>query len=163
MKVQVLLPKIFNLPFTYKLEKKNDFKKGDVVEIPFGSNKEIGVIWNDLVRTPKKIKIKAVTKKIKDFSINQKLINFIDWFSMYNMVPRGLVLKMCIGNGKNIFKDKDNVVSSPELVDNKFELNEEQKISLEYLEKKSNKFVVSVLQGATGSGKTLVYFERIKK
>ena len=29
--------------------------------------------------------------------------------------------------------------------------------------KKKNKFDVSVLQGTTGSGKTLVYFERIKK
>ena len=31
-----------------------------------------------------------------------------------------------------------------------------------FLEKENNKFSVSVLQGTTGSGKTLVYFERIK-
>ena len=35
--------------------------------------------------------------------------------------------------------------------------------ALKFLNSKNNKFDVSVLQGTTGSGKTLVYFERIKK
>ena len=48
-----------------------------------------------------------INKKIENFSINQKLIDFIEWFSMYNMVPRGLALKMCIGNGRNLFKKKE--------------------------------------------------------
>ena len=47
MKVQVLLPKIFNFTFTYNLDHKKNCKKGDIVEIPFGSKKEIGVIWNN--------------------------------------------------------------------------------------------------------------------
>ena len=106
MKVQVLLPKIFNFTFTYNLDHKKNYKKGDVVEIPFGSKKEIGVIWNNTNSIPKNIKIKNITKKIENFSINQKLIDFIEWFSMYNMVPRGLALKMCIGNGRNLFKKK---------------------------------------------------------
>ena len=42
-------------------------------------------------------------------------------------------------------------------------MNEEQFAALKFLEKTKNKFDVSVLQGTTGSGKTLVYFERIKK
>ena len=45
----------------------------------------------------------------------------------------------------------------------KFNLNNEQLSALKFLENKNNKFDVSVLQGTTGSGKTLVYFERIKK
>ena len=45
----------------------------------------------------------------------------------------------------------------------KFKLNQEQSKALNFLEKTSNKFEVSVLQGTTGSGKTIVYFERIKK
>ena len=44
-----------------------------------------------------------------------------------------------------------------------FKLNNEQLEALKFLEKINNKFDVSVLQGTTGSGKTLVYFERIKK
>ena len=43
-----------------------------------------------------------------------------------------------------------------------FKLNQEQLNALTFLEKVKNKFDVAVLQGTTGSGKTLVYFERIK-
>ncbi len=163
MKVQVLLPKIFNFPFTYTSDQKKNYKKGDLVEVPFGTKKEIGVIWNNISLAPENVKIKSINKKIKDFSINQKLINFIEWFSMYNMVPRGLALKMCIGNGKNLFQKKD-IVEKFELTKiSKFLLNEEQLNSFRYLEKIKDRFIVSVLEGTTGSGKTLVYFERIKK
>ena len=163
MKVQVLLPKIFNFTFTYNLDHKKNYKKGDVVEIPFGSKKEIGVIWNNTNSVPKNIKIKNINKKIENFSINQKLIDFIEWFSMYNMVPRGLVLKMCIGNGRNIFKKEDQIEKLKKIKSTKYSLNKEQENSLKYLENVKGKFNVSVLQGTTGSGKTLVYFERIKK
>ena len=45
MKAQVLLPKVFNFPFTLKQKKKN--KIGDIVEVPFGKEKEIGVVWKN--------------------------------------------------------------------------------------------------------------------
>ena len=37
MKAQVLLPKVFNFPFTYNVELK--CKIGDIVEVPFGQKK----------------------------------------------------------------------------------------------------------------------------
>ena len=144
MKVQVLLPKIFNFTFTYNLDHKKNYKKGDVVEIPFGSKKEIGVIWNNINSVPKNIKIKNINKKIENFSINQKLIDFIEWFSMYNMVPRGLALKMCIGNGRNLFKKKDQIKKSKKIKVTKYSLNKEQEDSLKYLENVRGKFNVSV-------------------
>ena len=45
----------------------------------------------------------------------------------------------------------------------KYKLNNEQKKAFDYLDLVNDKFDVSVLQGTTGSGKTLVYFERVKK
>ena len=104
MKVQVLLPKIFNFPFTYTCDQKKDYKIGDLVEVPFGSRNEIGVIWNGDSKIDKKIKIKTIKRKIDNFYIDKKLMKFIEWFSMYNMVPKGLVLKMCIGGSENYFK-----------------------------------------------------------
>jgi len=163
MKVQVLLPKVFNFPFTYNLDHKKSCKKGDLVEVPFGSRKEIGVVWDNISSVSKKIKIKNINKKILNFSIDKKLINFIEWFSMYNMVPRGLVLKMCIGDVKNLFKKDDQIEKQKKITTIKYLLNKEQKNSLKYLENINDKFNVSVLQGTTGSGKTIVYFERIKK
>ena len=96
MKVQVLLPKIFNFTFTYNNDQKKNYEIGDIVSIPFGSKTEIGVIWDGINTIDKKIKIKNIKEKIGNYCLSKKLIQFIDWFSMYNMVPKGLVLKMCI-------------------------------------------------------------------
>ena len=90
MKAQVLLPKIFNFSFTYN-SNNIPLKIGDLVEVPFGKSREIGVIWKSKNTELKNIKIKNINKKIKDYSINQNLINFVEWFSTYNMVPHGLV------------------------------------------------------------------------
>ena len=45
MKVPVLLPNIFDHPFTYTSKEK--LKIGDYVEVPFGKKKMIGIIWDD--------------------------------------------------------------------------------------------------------------------
>ena len=160
MKAQVLLPKVFNFPFTYKSN--SDCKIGDLVEVPFGLKKEIGVIWKNKYSEPQNIKLKLIKRKTK-FSIDKKLIDFIEWFSSYNMVPIGLVLKMVIGNPDRFLKKEDIFNNSIINKTKKFILNKEQLQALNFLETKNTGFNVSVLQGTTGSGKTLVYFERIKK
>ena len=160
MKAQVLLPKVFNFPFTYNTNVES--KIGHLVEVPFGEKKEIGVIWKNNYVEPKNIKIKNIEKKT-EYSIDRKLINFIEWFSSYNMVPVGLVLKMSIGGSDKFLRIKDKIFVSKKTKKKLFRLNEEQSSALKFLEKVNNKFEVSVLQGTTGSGKTLVYFERIKK
>ena len=160
MKAQVLLPKVFNFPFTYNSKIKG--KIGNLVEVPFGSKKEIGVIWKNNYEEPKNIKIKDISKKT-EYSIDKKLVDFIEWFSSYNMVPIGLVLKMVIGNTDKFIKIKDDSIILKKTEKKNFDLNQEQFAALKFLEKTKNKFDVSVLQGTTGSGKTLVYFEHIKK
>ena len=160
MKAQVLLPKVFNFPFTYY--SKVEVKVGDLVEVPFGTKKEIGVVWKSNYREPQNIKIKNIEKKL-EYSLNRKFVDFIEWFSSYNMVPIGLVLKMAIGGIDKFIKIKDNFTNVKKTKTKNFKLNEEQNSALRFLEKNKNNFEVSVLQGTTGSGKTLVYFERIKK
>ena len=162
MKAQVLLPKIFNFSFTYN-SNNIPLKIGDLVEVPFGKSREIGVIWKNKNTELKNIKIKNISKKIKDYSIDRNLIDFVEWFSTYNMVPLGLVLKMAIGNKDNFTKKNDLNFNKTEKQTKKYKLNNEQRKAFEYLDLVNDKFDVSVLQGTTGSGKTLVYFERIKK
>ena len=70
MKAQVLLPKVFNFPFTYNSKIKINI--GDIVEVPFGSKKEIGVIWKNKHQEPKNIKLKEINKKT-GYSIDKKL------------------------------------------------------------------------------------------
>ncbi len=45
MKVPILLPNIFNHPFTY--ESDQALETGDYVLVPFGKSKITGVVWDD--------------------------------------------------------------------------------------------------------------------
>jgi len=164
MKIPVLFPKIFNYPFTYKCEISEKLKSGDFVKAPFGSNEITGVVWPHEQKTEKKFKIKKISKKINVKNLNPTMIKFISWFSKYNLVPLGMSLKMCLLNKdvieKNFDKEFDKFKVKNEK--NKFFLNEEQQESLTYIRNIGNKYNVTVLEGITGSGKTLVYFHRIK-
>ena len=106
MKALVLLPKIFNFPFTYNCNQKS-LQLGDIVEVPFGKKKEIGVVWPGKISDLKDIKIRNINRKIKNFSLDQKLIDFMNWFALYNMMPLGLVLKMSIGSNHNLIDKND--------------------------------------------------------
>ena len=150
MNVEVVLPKIFNFSFTYN---SNNIllKTGDLVEVPFGKNKETGVVWkNKNTKLKKNIKIKNINKKINNYSINESLVDFIAWFSSYNIVPLGLALKMVIGSADNFTKKIDPSFNKIKYQTKKYKLNNEQKKALDYLNSTNNKFDVSVLQGTTG-------------
>ena len=162
MDVPVLLPKIFDYPLTYSTRDKS-IRSGDLVQVPFGKKKEIGVVWDKTQKTGKKIRIKTIDKKIRNNFFNKNLIKFVNWFSVYNLSPRGLVLKMCLGNLKNFEKKgifKNNFYNN---IQNKFKLSEEQEKSVQNLNSFGEKFQTTLIEGVTGSGKTLVYFQRIKK
>ena len=113
MEVPVLLPKIFNHPFTYLNNSQNikNLNQGDIVIVPFGKKREVGVVWDKIKNTEKKIKLKKVEKKISNISLNEKIIRFINWFSAYNLVPKGMILKMCLGNLKNFDEIKKKKIS----------------------------------------------------
>ena len=164
MKVPVLFPKIFDYPFTYKSEISEKLNPGDFVKVPFGSNEITGVVWNYQQETEKKFKIKKISKKLNVKKLNTSMIKFISWFSKYNLVPLGMSLKMCMLNKDVVEKSfneefKKFQIKKEEKV---FLLNKDQKKALSYIRKIGNNYNVTVLEGITGSGKTLVYFERIK-
>ena len=52
MKYPILLPNIFNHPFTYKSEKK--LKVGQYVKVPFGKSTMTGVVWHEFQKHVKK-------------------------------------------------------------------------------------------------------------
>ena len=58
MKVPVLVPKIFNFPLTYNSGSIKTLKPGDLVIVPFGKKKEIGVVWDKFQISSKNFKIK---------------------------------------------------------------------------------------------------------
>jgi len=164
MKVPILFPKIFNHPFTYQSEISEKLKPGDFIKAQFGSNVITGVVWIEEQKTEKKFKIKKISKKINVESLNKSMIKFIIWFSKYNLVPLGMVLKMCLLNKDVVEKNFDNEYNKFDInkIKNKIFLNPDQKKSLSFIRSLGDNYNVTVLEGVTGSGKTLVYFERIK-
>jgi len=107
MKVPVLLPNIFDHPFTYSSKEK--LKIGDYVEVPFGKKKMIGIIWDDFEEEPKKkFKIKDIIKKFTKDPLENKTIKFLNWFSDYNIVPKGMALKLHLINNSLITNRRIN-------------------------------------------------------
>jgi primosomal protein N' (replication factor Y) len=165
MKVPILLPNIFNHPFTY--ESSNlDLKIGDYVIVPFGKSKITGVVWNEFEQDKKKkYLIKKVIQKLKIPSLKNNTIKFLNWFSEYNMVPKGMTLKLLLlsSNVVEKFPEKNYLIYKGKLKDNNIKLSQKQKQSLKKMNISNDKFRVHVLQGTTGSGKTMVYFEALKQ
>ena len=165
MKVPILLPNIFNHPFTY--ESSNlDLKIGDYVIVPFGKSKITGVVWNEFEKDKKKkYLIKKVIQKLETPSLKNNTIKFLNWFSEYNMVPKGMTLKLLLlsSNVVEKFPEKNYLIYKGNLKGNNIKLSQKQKQSLEKMNISNDKFRVHVLQGTTGSGKTLVYFEALKQ
>ena len=164
MEIPILLPNIFNHPFTYKTNIK--LKIGDFVEVPFGKKNIIGVVWDEFEKKSQKtFKIKSVIRKVNIPSLKIETIKFLDWFSQYNLIPKGMALKLVLMSGQAIEKLPEKEYENFNSFENKldFKLTNEQEKNLKEINKNINKFRVHVLQGVTGSGKTLVYFETIRK
>ncbi len=163
MKYPILLPNIFDHPFTYESNLK--LKIGDFVIVPFGTSKITGVVWDQFETDVKKnFKIKKVYKKLKISPLKKNTIKFLNWFSTYNLIPKGMALKLSLLSNnavENLSKEKYKEYKV-DIRNNFFELSQEQKKCLRLMKKFSDKFRVHVLQGTTGSGKTIVYFEALK-
>ena len=98
MKFPILIPNIFNYPFTY--ESQLNLKIGDFVEVPFGKSKKIGVVWDYFENdNNKNYKTKKIIKKLEIPQLKKKTLDFLNWFSEYNIVPKGMALKLSLLSG----------------------------------------------------------------
>ena len=165
MKIPILLPNIFNYPFTYKSSNLN-LKLGDYVEVPFGKNKKIGIVWDEFEKNiNKKYSIKNVIRKLEIPSLKLETINFFKWFSEYNMVPIGMSLKLHLLSNEAVEIQNNEELKKYKIYNktNEIKLSKEQLTSVKAIIENDNKFRVHVVQGITGSGKTIVYFNSLKK
>ena len=163
MKYPILLPNIFNHPFTYESE--INLKLGEFVLVPFGKSKITGVVWDEFEKNDnKKFKIKSIQKKLDVAPLKKDTINFLNWFAEYNLIPKGMALKLVLLSSNAIEKMEKKIYEpyNNKIKKNSFKLSINQIKSLEKMSYSNQKFRVHVLQGTTGSGKTLVYFEALK-
>ena len=164
MKIPILLPNIFNHPFTYETDIKIDI--GEYVAVPFGKSKMTGVVWNHFEKSQKKnFLTKKILNKLNVEPLSIETIKFLNWFSEYNLIPKGMALKLHMLSGEAVEKlnEKEYVIYNNLFENSKINLTEEQKVVFKDLYNNCDKFKVHLLQGTTGSGKTIVYFNAIKK
>ena len=164
MKFPILLPNIFNHPFTY--ESDLNLKVGDYVVVPFGKSKITGVVWDEFEKkNNKNFKLKSVLKKLNVTPLKKTTIKFLNWFAEYNIIPKGMALKLVLLSSNAIEKFQQEVFKTfnTNIRASTIKLSEEQKRSLKKMNISNQKFRVHVLQGTTGSGKTIVYFSALKE
>ena len=117
MKFPILLPNIFNHPFTY--ESDLNLNVGDYVVVPFGKSKVTGVVWDDFEKkNNKNFKIKTISKKLNVTPLKKTTIKFLNWFAEYNIIPKGMVLKLVLLSSnavekfqKEAFKTFNNITT----------------------------------------------------
>ena len=164
MKVPILIPNIFDHPFTYDSNSLN-LDKGNYVIVPFGSTKITGIVWDKFEKTEKKFLIKKLEKKLDVPKMQGNMIDFLNWFSIYNIVPIGMCIRLTLLSKGAVENIPENSFNQYQKLNRnlKYKLNSEQEKCLSEIKKKGNKFNVHVLDGVTGSGKTLVYFNRLRE
>ncbi|MBR7158711.1 MAG: primosomal protein N' [Alphaproteobacteria bacterium] len=172
-KNNIIISVIVPLPLTenYDYEAPPKTEVGDVVEVPFGKKKLLGVVAeikeSSGVSTDK---IKAINSIIAPKVFSPEMLKFIAWVAEYTVTPLGAVLKMalCVPDAFKQFRSNKNSAvisfSEPQTNNSPVVLTEKQKEVANTLSAKiNNGFNVTLLEGLTGSGKTEVYFEALAK
>ena len=128
--VSVLVSGPFNEPFDYVLEDKNiNFSIGQIVLVPFGKRKIVGIIIGDGTKTIPETKLKTILQ-VYDFEpIPKPSIELMNFLSSWYCVFKGLVLKMILSPIEAITSpDYEKVYKSNFL--NQNEINEIKEIKI---------------------------------
>ena len=110
MKIPILIPNIFDHPFTYESNIKLNI--GEYVIVPFGKSEVTGVVWDHFeITKKKKFKIKKIIKKLNIIPLKIGTVKFLNWFSEYNLIPKGMSLKLHLLSNEAIenFNNKSKI------------------------------------------------------
>ena len=165
--IDVLLAHNVSEEFTYKHETIEKPRVGTIVLAPLRSGEKVGIITKvNSVLNDSKIKLKFIKEISPEYRLNSKMIKFLNWVSNYNLIDRGLVLKMILSHSKFYFKKKKTKELTSNIKKNvkAIKLSLEQKRASQDILKifQQRNFKPVLLDGVPGSGKTEVYFDVIK-
>ena len=133
--VSVLVTGPFNESFDYILEDKNiNSSVGQIVLVPFGKRKIVGIIIGDGTKTIAETKLKAVLQVYDLEPIPKPSIELMNFLASWYCVFKGLVLKMILSPIEAITSpDYEKVYKSN--YSNENEITEFEKIKITYKRK----------------------------
>lgn len=154
-----------NTPFnnsilTYSSEEQ--FNRGDLVEVKVGNRKVIGCVLDQNINAQNEnFEIKSIQKKSDyNFRLETKYIEFLEWTCRYYRYPLGMHISDVLPKAlKRPRKKEKKIIKNIK----KFKLTEEQKKAVKLIEENNNEFKKILIHGVTGSGKTVIYLDLIKK
>ncbi len=162
--IKVLIPKLNLKPFDYIINSEDEINLGALVVVPYRKTTSIGIVWQIGVKHSP-YELKTVISYHAEYKLSEQVLKLINSLSQYYMASLGSVCKLALpvnpleGKApKNINEDNYNQGLLPK-VDN-------IKLSNEQLSARDAFFAskkVFLLKGVTGSGKTEIYFEIIKR
>ena len=96
--MRVLLPLGLDLAYDYRPPPETNLQAGDFVEVPLGTKRRIGVVWDDDADAPPADpeKLRTVHGRVDLPPLPASTRRFIEWVSRYTMAPLGSVLRMAI-------------------------------------------------------------------
>ncbi len=145
-------------------------ERGDVVEVPLGKRKCLGVVIETNLPAPLEIettyKLKPISSRHPEWPrLSDIHLKWLEWMADYYIHPLGQVLKLCfpplekttkVRASKRASVIPDIPMKTPHL------LNSEQQQCVDAIAS-TNGFSAHLVHGVTGSGKTEVYLELFEK
>ena len=162
--VAVLVSGPFNEPFDYSVESKKDgVCVGQVVLVPFGKRKNVGIIVGEGTRTIPKEKLKRIEEIYEINPIPQPSIELINFLANWYCVYKGLVLKMVLSpveaitstEYKKVYKSKFQDSNEIEEI-NKHKITSKRKLILDFLFKSKQAVFQEDLIDNTGVSKSIL-------
>ena len=162
--VAVLVSGPFNEPFDYSVESKKDgVCVGQVVLVPFGKRKSVGIIVGEGTKTIPKEKLKRIEEIYEINPIPQPSIELINFLANWYCVYKGLVLKMVLSPVEAITSTEYKKVYKSKFLDNdeieeinKHKITSKRKLILDFLFKSKQAVFQEDLIDNTGVSKSIL-------
>lgn len=139
-----------------------EFKKGDLVEVPLGKRFVTGCVMNKVAKAESKFEIKKIRSILDDNLSLESEVDFYKWTANYYHYPLGQFVQDVLP--KLMKRPKDLKAYSSPGKEISVALEDEQASVWETLKEINiKKFSKKLIHGITGSGKSILYLEFIKR